>query len=515
MTDNMEIDVSFVAQRGEIEAMACLLAAALRRHHGDRLHLHVIEPVPEAEYGTVSPAARRFLDSMDVRWYQRENPVSHDYKIFNKLNAFRIEPQTDKTLFLDSDILVRAPLDGLQHYFGSQFAARMENQQRYSGREDAWKAAYGLFDLPVPEARWLTVDTSEWGPPYFNAGVVLVDSCLNFSEVWSDTCRRIHESDEIWEIARDQHRGTVQIGMPVAMARLGLKYELLSGAYHIFLNRQMRRRRLNWPEEQVKLVHYNEWTHVLSDERIAREVGDLIVDFSLEPVFEGSEETRSFLKTLRSATYEPRRSLFLPSSLLRDVTQARPEPGKTTRVRVLAMPGAGITASTTAEDIEVLDDAASVRRIATLALDLKEDLDTRVVLLIADPLSSIERWEHDAGLWRTTLIEDLTSFDMSRMSEHLSQRLAALQAVKDPSQRRAGLWEFLATAANQPHANLRIIRREDLLETPDIAASLAAWCGFLIELQADADTSGALDDAEMRTIRNVCSFIAGAFGYTL
>jgi len=512
----IELDVSFVCQNGELEAMACLLAASLRRHHGGSLHLHVIEPVPAEEYGEITPRTRAYLDGLDVRWYRRENPVSHQYKIFNKLNAFRIEPQTEKTLFLDSDILVRRPLDGLRHYFGSQLAARMENQQRYSGREDAWRAAYGLFGLDVPAARWTTIDTSEWGPPYFNAGVVLVDSNLDFSEVWSDTCRRIHEAGEVWEIARDQHRGTVQIGMPIAMARLGLEYELLSGQYHIFLNRMMRRRRLNWPEDQVRLVHYNEWTHVLSDERIGREVDALIREEGLEPIFESAPETHRFLEDLRSSGYRPRRSMFLPTSLLVNTAAEAQPPASHQPLRVLVMPGAGIEVEIPGDGgIELASGADAVPRIASLARDLKDNPETRVLLLIDEPLAAIARWQADPQLWQVA--PELLAIDPESISEHIAERCASVAGVSDPVLRRAGFWELLATAANQPHPALRILRRRDLIDDlPAAHAALQAFTGRPLSLTVEqSDAANPLPMPDAKTVRDVCAFIAGSFGYTL
>ncbi|RMD97710.1 MAG: hypothetical protein D6814_08955, partial [Calditrichaeota bacterium] len=229
----MKLDVVFVAQQGELEAMAAVLAASLRKFCENQVFLHVIEPIPEQEYGRISPETRRFLDDLGVQWYAFANPISDEYKIFNKLNAFKIQPQGDRILFLDSDILIRRSITPLLRYFTHAFAARTAGAQRYSARVSDWEPVYRLFNLEVPRVRWPAWGTYEWGPPYFNAGVILVDPELDFSTHWIDTCYQIHHASTV----HLENPGTVQVGLPVVLYRQNIEFALLDGRFNFALNK--------------------------------------------------------------------------------------------------------------------------------------------------------------------------------------------------------------------------------------------------------------------------------------
>ena len=79
----MKLDFVFVCQSGPLEAAAALLAASLTKFGPADFRLHVIEPLPSHEYGTVTNLSRRYFAALGAKWYQRKNPISHDYKIGN------------------------------------------------------------------------------------------------------------------------------------------------------------------------------------------------------------------------------------------------------------------------------------------------------------------------------------------------------------------------------------------------------------------------------------------------
>jgi hypothetical protein len=286
----MKLDIVFVCQQGEIEVMAALLAASLRKFCGHHVMLHVIEPVPVEVYGSISPLTRQFLTGLDVSWYQFPNPISDAYKIFNKLNAFHIRPQGDKILFLDSDIFVRRPLQPLLPYCNHMFAARAAFAQRFTVSAKRWGQVYRLFDVPVPAIRWPSTGTYEWGPPYFNAGVVLADPSLDFSTVWIETHRRIHDDHSI----RMKDRGTVQVSLPVALYRRQTPYALLDRRLHFLVNQRRLEQRTAWVDDEAHVVHYFHAKNLCRDSIIHREVHDVIDEFGLHEILTLSERWQAF-----------------------------------------------------------------------------------------------------------------------------------------------------------------------------------------------------------------------------
>lgn len=286
----MKLDVVFVCQHGEIEVMAALLAASLRKCCDNQVILHVIEPIPPEVYGSISPFTRTFLESLEVFWYQFRNPISDDYKIFNKLNAFHIRPQGDKILFLDSDIFVRRPLQPLLPLLNHAFAARTAGAQRFTVGLKRWTQVYQLFGLPVPAIRWPSSGTYQWGPPYFNAGVVLADPRLDFSTIWIETHRSIHEDLSI----RMKNRGTVQVSLPVALYRVQSPYALLDRRLHFLLNQWQLMHRKVWVDEEASIVHYFHSRNLCQDARMHRDVHALIHEFGLQEILTLSERWQEF-----------------------------------------------------------------------------------------------------------------------------------------------------------------------------------------------------------------------------
>jgi hypothetical protein len=312
----MKLDVVFVCQQGELEIQAALLAASLRHHCDDDVVLHAILPIPEHVYGTVSPTTRRFLDSLGVDWCPFANPVSDEFGVFNKLNAFNVPCRGDRILFLDSDTIVRRPLHGLEAYVSRPFAAKCGYHQAFSADEDEWRLAYGMFGLPLPRMRWPAADSREWGPPYFNAAVILVDPALDFSTVWIDTCARIHRDETFWASVKSDSRGTVQIGLPVALARRDIPYALLDTRFHAAWSGRRSRRNQVWSDEEGAIVHYGNAGRMAKSIYLLSDVRTLMMEFPLEEVLTLLPSWGSLLVYLEElegrSSVRPHSSLFVP-----------------------------------------------------------------------------------------------------------------------------------------------------------------------------------------------------------
>jgi hypothetical protein len=299
----MKLDVVFVCQSGDLEAQAALLAASVRNQCGDHAHLHVIEPIPQEEYGTISPATRRFLDDLGAKWYPFRNPISDEYKVFNKLNAFNIQPQGDRILFLDSDVIVRRALENLQSYLSRPFAAKCGFQQAFSADPEDWKPIYRLFDMPVPAMRWPASDSHEWGPPYFSAAVILVDPALDFSKCLIDTCLTIHRNAEALQLKK---LGTAQIGLSVAPFRLNVPCALLDSRFNFALTGRRLRNFNNACGYMVgHIFHYGNASRLLKTPFLLYEVYQLYKRFKLDDIFAMLPSWRKLLLALEDLDQNP------------------------------------------------------------------------------------------------------------------------------------------------------------------------------------------------------------------
>ena len=566
----MTLDAVFVCQQGELEVMSAMLAASLRQICGNQVHLHALEPAPREVYGSVSPAARKFLDGLGVKWYSFQNPISDEYKIFNKLNAFKIQPHGDRILFLDSDIIVRRSLAPLEAYCSRPFAAKSGNKQRFSTHAEAWRPAYEIFDLPVPEIRWPGSDSHEWGPPYFNAGVILVDPELNFSELWIDTCRRIHLDARV----QMQNRGTVQVGLPVALYRRNIPYALLDQRFNFGLSKGWLQTRRAWADEEAHVVHYFNPKNLTVDPVIHHEVWRLVKDFELEEILALAEGGQKLLKSFKR---EPQKT-YHHSSLLRlqaatEVSHA-PRPARSSPASrtafITGIPGSGASrlaamlaessdykilhepkfsaALVQTENLEAFGAAVKHSReelckttsssefvFATQnALDYLSHLERMVaafpqstfLVMVRHPFETIAQWLKQPALGEARFIADdaVAGLAAPFLREAQRESLVELQSLTDVTLQRAGLWDYFSGLANLHAEAVQIIRYEDLCANPMTVLQFVHRRFFperefdasRIELRSrEPEPMDALTAWDKECLRAICSNNAGAFGYRL
>ncbi len=531
----MNLDVVFIAQKGELEVMASLLAASLRQYCGNSVHLHIIEPTPEAEYGNISYLSRKFLNALDVSWYSFDNPISDEYKIFNKLNAFKITPKGDKILFLDSDIFIRRPLAPLLPLLNQTFAARAAGAQRFSAKEKHWRQAYRLFDIETPKMRFPAWGTHEWGPPYFNAGVILADPKLDFSRPWVEACKSIHEDHSI----KIKNRGTVQIGMPVALAMQNTPYAMLDGRLHFSLNKW----RLNllkkpWVDEEAHIVHYFHSKFLAADPTAFHEVSNLIRFFDLQDILALSERWDPFrekfekLEKRNGTTNTPKQQ---PSSLVSNERlnnqKASLEKEENTgadrkkEVIVTGFPGAGMEefkawiAPHKKIDFPKDQDAQSL--LPNLKKLAKERPDSAIFVLVKNPFDLIARWKTDGFDLQNS--PSSVGIESSDLSDFWRAGFKNLAAQKKAEFCRAGLWDLFAQLADQHAENIHILRWEDIVERPE---DIRIYVSRVLELDEnglpappemrDENFAGdELSEWEKECIRVVCTNTSGMFEYNL
>lgn len=545
----MKLDVVFVCQQGELEAQACLLAASLHRSCGEHAILHVIEPVPAEEYGAIAPATKRFLNGLGARWYQFRNPISDEYKVFNKLNAFNIRPEGERILFLDSDIIVRRPLHELQAYCNRPFAAKCGFSQAYSARAEDWRPIYQLFDLPVPAMRWPASDSQQWGPPYFSAAVILADPALDFSRHWIETCARIHQNAETLGL---QKLGTVQLGLPVALARRNIPYALLDSRFNFALTKRRLRnfRARAWGDNEGYIYHYGNAARLLKDPFIPHEAAALVESYDLAEVFSLLPEWERLLLYLhdlhreaeRRGRRKPPASLFKLQDIARNEKDAQdngtskpPAAGARRTVFVTGIPHSHAPQFAACfrqlpavrDGIELkIDDGGFPRALFRVDEILKNDPEAMILIWVRDPFAAIAAWRAlpSAHTNRLSALLEGVAREAPFLAEEQQKYLAALQEVQDPAMKQAGLWNFFAHLAHTHDERILILRDEDWRENPAAvwkhavermlplpAPPLPEVCPDNPEPQAPA----ALTEWERECIKAACSYLAGALGYNL
>ena len=209
-----------VSHVGPLEGMSALLVASLRSNLP--FPAEVVVGVPEADGGISAPLAALFA-RLSVPTIAIENPISHDYKIGNKLGCLdaAVRRHSDKRIvFLDTDI-VCIPNDFHPDELGTKdLALRVAG---FPWQPHDWERAYGCLDLSPPDRVIESARTRTPMPPYYNAGVISIAPRSPFPSAWIDTCRRLHDEPDL----PNKFPFLDQIGIPVTAAALNLEIQEL------------------------------------------------------------------------------------------------------------------------------------------------------------------------------------------------------------------------------------------------------------------------------------------------
>jgi hypothetical protein len=161
------------------------------------------------------------LEQLGVRLIQIFNRVNEDYGYANKIDCLNVKSTAVKTIFLDSDILCLRPVS--DDAFPAVFNAKAADQPTWGRNEGPWREVYAAFGLPFPTRRIAATTSGDSMPPYFNAG---------FAATWEKCCVDI---DEMESIAKKRPH-LDQIGLSVAVAKLGLDFRCLGEEYNFPLH---------------------------------------------------------------------------------------------------------------------------------------------------------------------------------------------------------------------------------------------------------------------------------------
>jgi hypothetical protein len=236
-----------------LERKALLLAASLKRHLPSEHELIAAVPVPAEIWQTPDRRTIDLLEHLGCRTVPIVNEIDCSYEIGNKVSCLRVATRAERLIFVDTDMLLvgdlgrergpelacgefaesvepvegRSPEPVEGRLFELPFSAKPADVCRVFGNGH-WRRAYGAVGLKPPVGRVATTIYGQLAPPYFNAGFISVDPRSGFGDVWLDCCRRI---DRKWGI-RLKRPHLDQIALPVAVEKLGLRYECLGQRYN-------------------------------------------------------------------------------------------------------------------------------------------------------------------------------------------------------------------------------------------------------------------------------------------
>lgn len=209
---------AFVCQSGMLEAQALLLAASLRRFMPPCHDIVAAVPQPADCWGSPASSTLVALESYGVRCATIANRISPDYPIGNKIDCLTVRTTCRSLVFLDSDVMLLRAADVADLAAGS--IAAVPASFTHVTQED-WRRFYSVCGVSAPDTGMRTLVSEEWTPPYFNSGVVKVDSAVasDLASAWSECALRLLALEDLPGPVR--RRFLDQISLPIAAAALG------------------------------------------------------------------------------------------------------------------------------------------------------------------------------------------------------------------------------------------------------------------------------------------------------
>ncbi|MDJ0707870.1 MAG: hypothetical protein QNJ46_31735 [Leptolyngbyaceae cyanobacterium MO_188.B28] len=222
---------TFVCQKGELEGLALILAASLKRSLKCKYELIAAVPSPTDKWGELSKETYHLLAQMSVRIEYITNPISGEKQgdfLTNKIYCFKIPTTMDKLVFVDSDILCLREFRG-DVLLDAPFSAA----PTFLATGQNWDKVYETMGLPFPKTTMKALFSEDLQPPYFNSGFVAVDAQLaeELAGTWLDCFHHLDESG----ILTNNLYFREQMSLAVAVIKMGLQYNVLDENYNFWV----------------------------------------------------------------------------------------------------------------------------------------------------------------------------------------------------------------------------------------------------------------------------------------
>jgi hypothetical protein len=271
----MKYTIYCIIQPGELEIQSLLLLSSLRKNLvGD---YRILACIPDQKDIDTRFQAATFpqLDNIGASVLRFKNPLLEkgpellEGDIYsNKYYPLPHLPESDYTVFLDSDLLLINKIDLSTEIFGADFMAKPVCYMN----ESRWKELYDLFGMEIPANRVrATVDQQE-GPPYFNGGMIAIKSNLtsDLFNIWEDTFGKISRSN----IMQDNLANREQVALAISIVRLNCSYRLVSES----MNFPARSKQISEDTPPV-LIHYHDPESIYKNQMALRVVRKLFLTY--------------------------------------------------------------------------------------------------------------------------------------------------------------------------------------------------------------------------------------------
>jgi hypothetical protein len=252
-------------EAGGLEDMTVRMVRSLRRWGGPLADAPVLAVTPRRGPG-LKRSTRDALRAAGVerRILPRANPFPW-YSMFNKI-ATAVEAErtaaSDTLVWLDSDVLVCGPLDGLVLPEELDFTARSDRNLAVTETdrttEPYWRAVCDAIVLPFESIPWIPVprDTGRMRLGW-NGGVFAWRRDRGFARAWDANCRAV--MDRRIASATAGFWLTEQLLVGLTMLKLNLRWRELPRAFNFSVTRHV----MDSPEgiaalPDARLIHYHD-----------------------------------------------------------------------------------------------------------------------------------------------------------------------------------------------------------------------------------------------------------------
>ena len=216
----------FVCQSGAPDVNALLLAASLRRFLRCRYELIAAIPPPNNLSGPPDERAIGLLAKLKARPVAIGNELEASCSSGHKISCLKIRADADKLIFLESDMIALQEFHEQERFKAYPFNAKPADFQKADCDEEAWRRLYAGAGVRLPSMQFPATTSREFGLPFFDTGFIAVDQGIQFGEAWLECCRQVLIS----ELSNKQR--LEEVGLPLAVARLGLSIDCLDEGYN-------------------------------------------------------------------------------------------------------------------------------------------------------------------------------------------------------------------------------------------------------------------------------------------
>ena len=178
MAVSRSTEVFFMVDGARLEAQACLLAPTLKRHlqAGQRAVAYVRQDYrAKLEAFTIDVLHASGVEIRDIPDTDNTHtPWAAPYPHGNKILAAATPRDCDVSVFLDTDMVLAAPVDFAAELGDALIAACVSDYKSTAGEDEDWAEYYGVFgmDLPVERVQF-NGGRRLTSLPYYNAGMIV------------------------------------------------------------------------------------------------------------------------------------------------------------------------------------------------------------------------------------------------------------------------------------------------------------------------------------------------------